>query len=172
MKVIDTMATKIKPLLMASIIAVAGLGHTVLADQNPVQGTLALPHALHVIMDNKAEFEVTAKQMEQFKTELMGVYPAKMRPRMKEITEREQALRKEVMLKHLSAKQAEAELKQLGEVKLQLSLDHIRAMNTLAAILNESQWDLMLEKLHEKHDGKHAHDEKTASQKPKGCSRK
>lgn len=131
--------------------ALAFTAHSVQADESPVDGTLALPHALHVVMDNKAEFEVTEKQLERFRTELLQVYPAKMRPKMQEISQLEKALREEVMLDNLSADKAQDKLKELGDLKIALSVDHINAMNTLAGILNESQWLLMLEKLGETH---------------------
>lgn len=104
-------------------------GKSLFADQGhkAPQGIITLPFALHIVMDNQEEFGITPEQLGRFSTELTGVYPAKMRPRMQEIHNLETTLRMDIMQNLLTSEEAAAQLKVLGEQKYKLSMNMIHA---------------------------------------------
>lgn len=150
-----TLNTKLATWIAVFTLFITSASHQVLAaeEKKPNLGIIALPHALHVVMDNKDAFKVMQAQQDQFNTELIAVFPQKMQPLMQEIKAQEISLRMNVMQNILSREDAAEQLKALSDLKYQLSLHHIDAMGTLGEILTDEQWGLMLEKLAQSGEG-------------------
>lgn len=117
------------------------------------QGTVKLPHPMKIVFKNKDKLDLSKSQLKQIKTDIMEVFPPKIHEQMDKVRKLEKKLQMAVLKEHKTPKQLEEQLTRLSKMKLKLTRMHIRALNTLSGILNNTQWNQLQQMLRRK--GKH-----------------
>jgi len=112
--------------------------------KHPIEELVKLPHPVKMILMNKESLKITPKQMSSIENEMLAVYPAKIHGKMDEAKLIEDKIKKEV-LKHGTTKEdLKKDIQALADMKVQITNDHIDALNKLQAVLTKEQYKQLL----------------------------
>lgn len=110
-----------------------------------------LPHPVKIVLQNEAELKVSKEQKEKIDKEMLAVFPEKIHGGMDKAEVIEDKIKKAVLMESKTKEDLKADIKALADLKIQITNDHIDALNHLSTILNKEQFSKVLELSKKKH---------------------
>ena len=114
-------------------------------DNHPVKELLPLPHPVKIIMQNEEELKITKEQNEKIEKQMHSVFPEKIHGGMDKAKVIEDKIQKAVLKEGKTKEDLKADIKALSDIKVEITNDHIDALNVLAKILSKEQFVKVLE---------------------------
>ena len=110
-----------------------------------------LPHPVKIVLQNEAELKITKEQKEKIDKEMLAVFPEKIHGGMDKAEAIEDKIKKAVLTETKTKEDLKTDIKALVDIKIQITNDHIDALNHLSTILSKEQFSKVLELSKKKH---------------------
>ena len=136
-KVLNVLTPKQKDILLSY----AGAKHKKM--KHPIEELVELPHPVQFVLMNKKLLKISDKQMARIENEMLAVYPAMIHENMDKAKNIEDSIRKSV-LNGGTKESLKKEIDSLVKIKVQITNDHIDALNKLKDILSNKQYKKLL----------------------------
>ncbi len=120
-------------------------------DKHPVEELVELPHPVKIILANEEKLKITKEQKEKIEKEMLSVFPQKIHGAMDKAKILEDKIKDAVMKEDKTKADLKADIQALADIKIQITNDHIDALNKLDTILNKEQHKQIMELLKKKH---------------------
>ncbi|MEA2100495.1 MAG: hypothetical protein U9P72_10225 [Campylobacterota bacterium] len=117
-------------------------------DKHPIEELVELPHPVKLVLMNKESLKITAAQMTNIENKMLAVYPALIHTNMDIAKNIEEKIIKAV-LDGATKESMKKDIDALVKIKVQITNDHIDALNKLKTIITSVQYIKLLELVQE-----------------------
>ncbi|MEA2091028.1 MAG: hypothetical protein U9O83_01530 [Campylobacterota bacterium] len=122
--------------------------------KHPIEELVELPHPAKLVIMNDKALKITDEQMQKIDSTMLAVYPPLIHGNMDKAEIIEKKIKKEVMRNRATKESLKDEIQSLVDIKVQITNDHIDALNMLQSILTKSQYAELVKMIKNK---KHHH---------------